>query len=187
MTVRPKRKWHDAKEAIMRDDEKLKETGAESTEETVEEPKQLDRSTFLKTLGVGIGAVGLDLLTGGHLAARTAAELDDSRGGIQKLVRGLLEDPSKAKDFLDSPRAVAEEFGVRLTEDDAHKIQEAFKKLAAEAAAADAPVMGGHQDWAHKDGGWNDWYDKKVERGIKRTPKKPPVTKPPLAPKQRKQ
>jgi len=171
-------------EEIMRDDERQKETGAKSTEETVEEPKQLDRSTFIKALGVGIGAVGLDLLTGGHLAARTAAELDESHLGIQKLVRGLLEEPSKAKDFLDNPQAVAEQFGVRITEEDAHKIQEAFKKLAAEAAAADAPVMGGHQDWTHKDGGWNDWYDKKVERGIKtpgkmKTPDRvaPPVRK----------
>jgi hypothetical protein len=104
--------------------------------------------------------------------------LDDSRGGIQELVRGLLENPSKAKDFLDSPQAVAEEFGVRLTEDDAHKIQEAFKKLAREVGGDS--VMGGHQDWSHKDGGWNDWYDKKVERGIKRTPRKPPVAKPPV-------
>ncbi len=157
----------------MRDDEKLKETGAEQTEETVEEPKQLDRSTFIKTLGVGIGAVGLDLLTGGHLAARTAAELDDSRGGIQKLVRGLLENPSKAKEFLDSPQVVAKEFGVQITEEDASKIQETFKKLAREVGGGS--VMGGHQDWSHKDGGWNDWYDKKVERGVKQPLKKPPL------------
>lgn len=162
----------------MRDDEKLKETDAKPTEETVEEPRQLDRSTFIKALGAGIGAVGLDLLTGGHLAARAAAELDDSHAGIQKLVRGLLEDPSKAKEFLESPQAVAEQFGVRITEEDASKIQETFKNLATE--MADKPVMGGHQDWTHKDGGWNDWYDKKVERGVK-TPgrAKPPAAAPP--------
>ncbi|MEW6112969.1 MAG: hypothetical protein AB1664_12635 [Thermodesulfobacteriota bacterium] len=161
----------------MKDDDKIKETGAESSEEPMEESKQLDRGTFLKALGVGIGAVGLDLVTGGHLVARAAAELDGSRSAIQKLVRGLLESPSKAKDFLENPQEVAAELGVRLSESDAKTIKESLIKLAKDADAAQ--LMPGHQDWVHQDGTWHDSYNKTVtpRTGTKTT--KPPTAKPP--------
>jgi len=158
----------------MKDGEKDKETGTESAPDRSEGTAQLDRGTFLKALGIGIGAVGLDVVTGGHLAARTAADLEGSRSGIQKLVRGLLEEPSKAKDFLENPQAVAKEFGISLTDADAMKVQETLKQLAKQVGAG---VEGGHQDWAHQDGSWNDWYDKKVE-------KKQPKTLTPTQPKQ---
>ena len=52
----------------MKDDEKPRETENEPSEETTESPKQVDRGTFLKAIGISIGAVGLDLVTGGHMA-----------------------------------------------------------------------------------------------------------------------
>lgn len=148
----------------MKDNEKDKGTGTEPAAEEKTGPATLDRGTFLKALGIGIGAVGLDVVTGGHVAARTAADLEGDRRAIQKLVRGLLEEPTRAKDFLDNPQAVAKEFGVILNDADAMKIQEALKQLGNQVAAAAA---GGHEDWAHQDGSWNDWYTKKVEKKIK--------------------
>jgi len=169
----------------MKDDEKNKDAGLGPSGEPTDEPEQLDRSAFLKALGVGVGAIGLGIVTGTHVAARTAAELDESRTGIQKLVRGLLENPSKAGEFLDSPQAVAEEFGVRVSDADAKKIQETLIKLAKEVGTG---ATGGHQDWSHQDGTWNDWYDKKVEKGGKgKTPPvrtTPPTTAPPTKKKQ---
>ncbi len=147
----------------MKHDEKEKKTGTEPSAEPTEEPKQLDRGAFLKALGVGIGAVGLDMVTGGHLAARAAVDLDGSRSGIQKLVRGLLENPSKVKDFIDSPQAVAREFGVRLTDADAEKIRETLMKLAKELGKGG--LEAGHQNWDHLDGDWRDKYTKDIERG----------------------
>jgi hypothetical protein len=164
----------------MKDGEKDGKIGTEPAPEPTEEATQLNRGTFLKALGVGIGALGLDVVTGGHLAARAAADLEGSRSAVQKLVRRLLEEPSKAKDFVDNPQAVAKEFGISLTDADAMKIQETLKELANQVAAA---VEGGHQDWSHQDGNWNDWYDKKVEKQL---PKGPTQTKPQQPPTRRK-
>jgi K+-sensing histidine kinase KdpD len=121
--------------------------------------------------------VGLDLVTGGHLVARAAAELDGSRSAVQKLVRGLLENPSKAKDFLENPQEVAAELGVRLSESDAKTIKESLIKLAREADAAQ--LMPGHQDWVHQDGTWHDSYNKTVTPKTGTTTTKPPKTRTP--------
>ena len=118
----------------MKDDEKGKRTGTEPSGEPMEELKKLDRGEFLKTVGVGVAAAGLGLVTG-KASALAATEPDSARRGIQKLMRSLLEDPSRAKDFLESPRTVAEELGVRLTEADASTIKEVFTKLAMEAGS----------------------------------------------------
>lgn len=136
----------------MKTDEKDKETGKEPCGEPTDQPKQMDRGAFLKALGVGIGAVGLGVVTGGQLSAHTPSETDISRSAIQKLMRSLLEDPSRAEDFLSNPQAVAEEFEVRLTADDANKIKEAFTRLALKAGGVGAT---GHSD-CHTDSGHTD-------------------------------
>ena len=130
----------------MKDDEKLQETGVESPEETKESSKQVDRGTFLKAIGVGIGAVGLGMVTGSHAAARTASELEGDRTAVQKLMRGLLESPARARDFLDNPQTVAAQFGVGLSDDEAKTIQESLKNLTREAA-----VREGHNQKSHND------------------------------------
>jgi hypothetical protein len=142
----------------MQDDERDKKTGAEPSAEAVEESKQLDRGTFLKALGVGIGAVGLNAMTGGQLSAHTPSEPQSSRSSIQKLMRGLLENPPKAKEFLSNPQTVAEEFGVSLTEAEANKIKDTFLKLAKEVGGA--PLQEGHSLWDHVDGDHHDKYTK---------------------------
>lgn len=152
----------------MKDDEKDKETGKEPSGEPTDELKQMDRGKFLKALGVGIGAVGLGVVTGGQLSARTAAEPDSTRSGIQKLMRGLLENPSRAKDFLSNPQAVAEEFEVRLTADDANKIKEALTRLAAEVGGGG---LTGHND-THTDSGHTDGTTSPRKRGVV-APKQP--------------
>jgi len=172
MTACPKRRRQDSKEAIMRDDEKHKETGTETPGEPAEEPKKLDRGTFLKALGVGIGAIGLDMVAGIQASARTAPELDTGRIGIQRLMRGILENPGKAEAFVNDPVDVAQEFGVHISEDDAKKIRETLMKLTVQAGDRLA-LTPGHQDWAHQDGNWHDSYNKTVE---KKTPKIKPKT-----------
>jgi hypothetical protein len=151
----------------MKEQKKDKEKGAKSPEKREDDLKKLDRGAFLKALGVGIGAVGLDMVAGTPVSARTAPELEDGRMGIQKLMRGLLENPRKAEEFVDNPLVVAREFGVHLTEGDAKKIQETLMKLALQAGDRLA-TMPGHQDWTHSDGTWHDTYNKTV------TPKKAP-------------
>lgn len=160
----------------MKDDEKTRETGTEASKETVEAPKQVDRGTFLKAIGVGIGAVGLDLVTGSHLAARTAAELDGGRSAIQKLMRGLLESPSKARDFLDDPQTVGAEFGVRLTDDDAKTIQESLKNLIREAAVREGHNQSSHNDTTSGHFNWHNQTTKAApaQEGVT-TPKPPPT------------
>ena len=127
----------------MKDDEKGKRTGTEPSGEPMEELKKLDRGEFLKTVGVGAAAAGLGLVTG-RASALAATEPDSTRSGIQKLMRSLLENPSRAKDFLESPQTVAEELGVRLTEADATKIKEVFTKLAAEVGSG---LSGTHTEY----------------------------------------
>ncbi len=156
----------------MKDDEKDKETGKEPSGEPTDEPKQMDRGKFLKALGVGIGAVGLGMATGSHLAARAATEPYSTRSGIQKLMRSLLEDPSRAEDFLSNPQAVAEEFGVRLTADDANKIKEVFTRLALKAGGAGAT---GHSD-CHTDSGHTDCKSSDAASGTRRGIKQKPPT-----------
>ncbi len=158
----------------MQDDKKDKKTGKEPSTEALEESKQLDRGTFLKALGVGVGAVGLGVITGGQLSAHTPSEPDSSRSAIQKLMRGLLENPPKAKEFLSSPHTVAEEFGVSLTEADANKIKDTFMKLAMEIEGGGGVLHEGHSLWDHVDGSHHDKYTKAL-------PKKPPgkTPKPP--------
>ncbi len=112
----------------MRDDEKHKETGTATPSEPSEEPKKLDRGTFLKALGVGIGAVGLDMFAGIQASARTDPELETGRIGIQRLMRGILESPGKAEAFVDNPIDVAQEYGVHRSEGDAKKIRETLMK-----------------------------------------------------------
>jgi len=119
----------------MKGDERDKKTGTESSEEPMEELKKFDRGEFLKTVGVGVAAAGLGLVTGKPSALAATEPDTSSRSGIQKLMRSLLENPARAKDFLESPQTVAEELGVRLTEADAGKIKEAFTKLAMEAGS----------------------------------------------------
>lgn len=138
----------------MKDDEKDKETGTEPSGEPTEEPKQMDRGKFLKAIGVGIGAVGLGVVTGGQLSARTGAEPDSSRSAIQKLMRGLLESPSKARDFLNNPQTVAAEFGVSLTGDDAKTIQLALNTLTTELALRE-----GHNQTSHDKEGHFNWHN----------------------------
>jgi hypothetical protein len=171
----------------MRDDEKHKETGTETPCEPAEEPKKLDRGTFLKALGVGIGAVGLDMVAGIQASARTAPELETGRIGIQRLMRGILESPGKAEAFVDNPVDVAQEYGVHISEDDAKKIRETLMKLTVQAGDRLA-LTPGHQDWAHQDGNWHDSYNKTVDKRIPKGTKgdaiapvtpKPPTTKPP--------
>lgn len=165
----------------MKDDEKDKETGTEPSGEPMEEPKKLDRGAFLKVLGVGMGAVGLGMATGGQLSARTAPEPDSSRSAIQTLMRGLLENPSRAKDFLNSPQTVAEELGVRLTEADANKIKEVFTKLALEVGGG--PLHEGYSIFDHVDNGHHNKYSKtyqiqqKKGQGGETAPKPPTGTK----------
>lgn len=160
----------------MRDDEKHKETGTETSGEPAEEPKKLDRGTFLKALGVGIGAVGLDMVAGIQASARTAPELETGRIGIQRLMRGILESPGKAEAFVDNPVDVAQEFGVHISEEDAKKIRETLMKLTVQAGDRLA-LEAGHQDWAHQDGNWHDSYNKTVTPKVK--PKTPTETTPP--------
>jgi hypothetical protein len=151
----------------MKDDEKLQETGVESPEETKESSKQVDRGTFLKAIGVGIGAVGLGMVTGSHVAARAVADPDRDRSAIQKLMRGLLESPQRAQDFLADPQKVGAEFGIQLSADDAKTIQEAFKNLTVAAALRE-----GHNNTStsHSQGGsWtNNQYTEKLQ--IKKQP-----------------
>jgi hypothetical protein len=150
----------------MKDDKK--DSQVESTTETSKDSKDVDRGTFLKTLGVGIGAVGIDVITGGRVSATT--EPDSNRAPIQKLMRGLLENPAKAKDFLESPLPVAKEFGVTLTEAEAAKIRETFLKLAAEVGGG---LHEGYSIWDHVDGAHHDKYSKDVK----------PLQKQPVSPK----
>jgi hypothetical protein len=149
----------------MKDDEKGKEKATEPSAEPVEKLKQVDRGTFLKALGVGIGAVGLDMVTGGHLSARTTAEPDSSRVAVQKLMRGLLESPLKARDFLDDPQTVAAEFGVNLTDDEANTIQESLKNLTREAALRE-----GHNQSSHNDQGSGhfNWHNQTTKAAPKK-------------------
>jgi hypothetical protein len=149
---------------MMKEDEKPRQTEAEAPEETSELSKQLDRGTFLKTIGVGIGAVGLDLISGSHVAARAAAELEGDRAAVQKLMRGLLESPPKARDFLDDPKTVAAEFGVRLSDGEAMTIQESLKHLTREAA-----VREGHNQSSHKDdaSGHFNWHNQTTKAAPK--------------------
>ena len=128
----------------MKDDEKLQETGVESPEETKEPSKQVDRGTFLKAIGVGIGAVGLGMVTGSHVAARAVADLDRDRSAIQKLMRrAAWKALQRAQDFLANPQKVGAEFGIQLSADDAKTIQEAFKNLIMEARG---PLREGHNN-----------------------------------------
>jgi len=136
----------------MKDDDNLKEKGSEPATEPEGESKQLGRSEFLKTVGVGAAAAGLGILTGDQSLSSAATEPGTSRSSIQTLMRGLLENPSRAKDFLDSPQTVAEELGVRLTEADANKIKEALTRLAREVGGAG---LTGHND-THTDSGHTD-------------------------------
>jgi hypothetical protein len=163
----------------MKDDEKLQETGVESPEETKEPSKQVDRGTFLKAIGVGIGAVGLGMVTGSNVAARAVADVDRDRSAIQKLMRGLLESPQRARDFLADPQKVGAEFGIQLGADDAKTIQEAFKNLIMEARG---PLREGHNNTAtsHSQGGsWtNNQYTEKLK-----IMKKPEQGQTPVAPK----
>jgi len=158
----------------MKDDEKLQETGVESPEETKESSKQVDRGTFLKAIGVGIGAVGLGMVTGSHVAARAVADLDRDRSAIQKLMRGLLESPARARDFLSDPQKVGAEFGVHVTDDEAKTIQESLKNLTIEAA-----VREGHNQSSHNDNtsGHFNWHNQTTkiqpEQGGQKTPAGP--------------
>jgi len=163
----------------MKEQKKDKGKGAKSPQKREDDLKKLDRGSFLKALGVGIGAVGLDIVAGVPVSARTTPELEDGRMGIQKLMRGLLEDPRKAEEFVDNPLSVAREFGVHLTEGDAKKIQETLMKLALQAGDRLA-LTPGHQDWAHQDGSWHDTYNKTVTP--KTSPKPPKGTTTPTTP-----
>jgi hypothetical protein len=146
----------------MKDDEKLQETGVESPEETKESSKQVDRGTFLKAIGVGIGAVGLGMVTGGHVAARAVADLDRDRSAIQKLMRGLLESPQRARDFLADPQKVGAEFDIQLSADDAKTIQEAFKNLTMEAVLRE-----GHSNTSHSDSHGGSWGNNNHSESLK--------------------
>ncbi|HMK37446.1 MAG TPA: hypothetical protein VK463_20400 [Desulfomonilaceae bacterium] len=146
----------------MKDDEKPRETENEPSEETTESPKQVDRGTFLKAIGVGIGAVGLDLVTGGHMAARAVADMDRDRSTIQKLMRGLLESPQRARDFLADPQKVGAEFGIQLSADDAKTIQEAFKNLTMEAMLRE-----GHSNTSHSESGPTSWANNNHSQSLK--------------------
>jgi hypothetical protein len=163
----------------MQDDKKNKETGAEPSAEALEESKQLDRGTFLKALGVGIGAVGLGVIPGGHASADIPSEPEGGRSGIQRLMRGILENPPKAKEFLTSPQTVAQEFGVSLTEAEADKIKDTFLKLAAQVGSGgmDGGLHEGHSLWDHVDGDHHDKYTKAlpIQRGGSKIPGKAPT------------
>ncbi len=161
----------------MNEQERDKRQDEISIQEREDDPKKLDRGAFLKALGIGIGAVGLDIIAGTPAPARTSPELEEGRMGIQKLMRGLLENPRKAEEFVESPMDIAREFGVHLTEGDAKKIQETLMKLALHAGDRLA-LTPGHQDWVHNDGSWHDTYNKTVTpRGTKQ-PVKPKDTTP---------
>jgi hypothetical protein len=91
----------------------------EETKKTLEgeESRKLDRKEFLKTVGVGIGALALGSVVGGEaLASRgrdsEMAPLVGGRSGIQRLVRYLVEHPEKANEFLMHPIGVAQELGI---------------------------------------------------------------------------
>jgi hypothetical protein len=151
----------------MKDDEKGKRTGTEPSGEPIEELKKLDRGEFLKTVGVGVAAAGIGLVTG-KPSALAATEPDSTRSGIQKLMRSLLENPSRAKDFLESPQTVGEEFGVRLTEADASKIKEVFTKLAAEVGSG---LNATHTEYT--DSGHHNSVTNPLQRKQPVTPKQP--------------
>jgi hypothetical protein len=161
----------------MKDDEKLQETGVESPEETKESSKKVDRGTFLKAIGVGIGAVGLGMVTGSHVAARAVADLDRDRSTIQKLMRGLLESPQRARDFLADPQKVGAEFGIQLSADDAKTIQEAFKNLTMEAMLREGHA---NSSSSHSDGGV--WGNNNHSQSLK-IMQKPEQGHQPVAPK----
>ncbi len=124
-----------------------KEAGLKDKEEkdvvVKEEPQELDRKAFLKALGVGLGAVGLDLMTGGRLLAATSPGPEGAgRTEIQGFIRGLLENPEKASEFLESPEAVAKEFGIVLSERDSQKIQDAIYRVAATKTKTRSKIKG---------------------------------------------
>jgi hypothetical protein len=177
------RNYNDEREGIMKEDEKLKEAGKNPSAESTDETKQLGRGEFLKTIGVGAAAAGLGILTGDQSSASAATESDSSRSAIQKLMRNLLESPSKAKAFLDSPQAVAKEFGVYLSNDDSKTIQETLKKLSTQIALRE-----GHDQIGPS--GHNLWYTKAlpVQPGQGKTApveKEPPTHKAPSGGKRR--
>jgi len=91
----------------------------EEKKETLEgqELTKLDRKEFLKTVGAGIGALALGGVAGGEaLASRGSdsevAPIVGGRGGIQRLVRYLVENPEKASEFLMRPIGVAQDLGI---------------------------------------------------------------------------
>jgi hypothetical protein len=139
------------KETTMKDEEKEKVRGA--SEEPPEESTKLDRGKFLKAVGVGIGAVGLGIVTAGQLAAGTTPAPDSGRLAIQKLMRSLVENPEKAREFVENPEVIAAQFGVRLTDDEAKKIKDAFKKLALETGGNfNVEARTGHDEYTDIEG-----------------------------------
>ena len=86
------------------------------------EAETLGRKEFLKKMAIGLGAIGLGVTTGEASLAAVSTETSN-RIAMQGFLRFLLENPSKADEFLQSPERIAEEHGVRLAKDDVKKIE----------------------------------------------------------------
>lgn len=106
----------------MKDDDSLE------TSQTEKEQEKVTRKEFLKTIGIGAGIVGLSLATG-VTGSAAPDPMAGKRVTTQRFVRHLLQNPEKASEFLLNPQGVAAEFGVELSDQDVHKIQEGLQKI----------------------------------------------------------
>jgi hypothetical protein len=96
--------------------------------ETDKPQEQVTRKEFLKMLGIGAGVVGVSIATGemGFAALDPRAE---NRISTQHFIRHLLQEPDKVNEFFQDPQDVAAEFGIKLSDQDVHRIQEGLLKI----------------------------------------------------------
>jgi len=106
----------------------MKDDDSRETSQAEKEQEKVTRKEFIKTIGIGTAVVGLSLATGGTGLA-TPDPVAGKRVTTQRFVRYLLQNPDKASEFLLNPQGVSAEFGVELSDQDVHKIQEGLQKI----------------------------------------------------------
>jgi len=96
--------------------------------ETDKLQEQVTRKEFLKMLGIGAGVIGVGIATG-EMGFAAIDPMARDRVSKQHFIRHLLQNPDKASEFFQNPHNVLDEFGIKLSDQDVHRIQEGLLKI----------------------------------------------------------